>query len=75
MNHILQHFTQLPRKGIPVEQLTDRDKVALAIAAGVEVEVSTEKVGVSHMMTCTTKQPIGIADLGDGKYTVFVRAP
>lgn len=48
-------------------ELTDRDKVAIAIAAGVPTRTY---MGDNLRLTVETLQPIGIADRGDGGYIV-----
>lgn len=70
---IYHEFTRLPAPGTPAAQLTDRDKVALAIAAGVEVVSEVEITHGRHMLRLRTVQPIGVADRGDGGYIVAVR--
>ena len=62
------HFTMLPRKGTPATDLTDRDRLALAIAAG----APTEAVMEGTKLTFRTTVPVGVADRGDGGYIVAV---
>jgi len=62
----MQQFTELPRRGTPAAELTDRDKVALAIAAGVPVQTTMEGM----QLTMKPLQRIGVADRGDGGYIV-----
>lgn len=69
----IEQMLALPRPGVPVEELTSQQKVALAIAAGVQVDSKIENTRHGYMFTLTTAVPVGFADLGDGKYTVFVR--
>lgn len=64
------HFTMLPRKGTPAAELTERDRLALAIAAG----APTEAVMDGTRLTLRTTVPIGVADRGDGGYIVAVGA-
>lgn len=64
----LRTFTTLPRKGTPAAELTERDKLALCIAAGAPVTVDT----VGGFMTVRTTVPCGVADRGDGGYIVAV---
>lgn len=67
-----QQFTALPRKWVPAADLTDRDKLALAMAAGVEVDITTEVRGASYWLTMTAKRPFGVADRGDGGYVICI---
>lgn len=62
----MQQFTELPRRGTPAAELTDRDKVALAIAAGVPAQTSME----GTRLTMKVLRRIGVADRGDGGYIV-----
>ena len=55
-----------PRRGTPAAELTDRDKLALAIAAGVPVQTSMEGM----QLTVKALRSIGVADRGDGGYIV-----
>lgn len=68
MGAVMRQFTELPPKGKPAAHLTDRDKVALAIAAG----APTEMVMDGTMLTVRTTVPIGVTDRGDGGYIVAV---
>ncbi len=62
------HFTALPRKGTPVADLTEGERLALCIAAG----APTETVMEGSMLKVRTAVPCGIADRGDGGYIVAV---
>ena len=62
----MQQFTELPRRGTPAAELTDRDKLALAIAAGVPVQTCMEGM----QLTVKALRSIGVADRGDGGYIV-----
>lgn len=62
------HFTLLPRKGTPAAELTDRDRMALAIAAGAPTEVVMD----GTKLTIRTTVPVGVADRGDGGYIVGI---
>jgi hypothetical protein len=62
----IRHFTELPRPGTLARDLTDRDKVALALAAG----LPTETLMDGTMLTVRVTVPFGIADRGDGGYVV-----
>lgn len=66
MESVIQQFTELPRRGTPAAELTDRDKLALAIAAGVPVQTSME----GTQLTVKALRSIGVADRGDGGYIV-----
>lgn len=70
LRDLTEHF---PARGTPVDKLTERDRMALCIAAGVEVDVSTELVDGKYMLTVRTKRQVGIADMGDGKYAIFTK--
>ena len=70
MQDMLAQFTALPPRGRPAAELTDRDKVALAVAAG----VPTELVMVGTTLTLRTLKDVGFADRGDGGYIIGVRA-
>lgn len=69
MQEVLAQFTTPPPRGRPAAELTERDKVALAIAAGVPVET----VMVGTTLTVRTLRDVGFADRGDGGYIVGVR--
>ena len=73
MQDAIDHFVRIPKYGTPVSELTERDKLALCIAAGVEFETSCEpdKSG-TYRISVKLKRPAGVVDLGDGKFTVFV---
>lgn len=60
------HVTQLPRKGTPAADLTERDRLALAIAAGTPTEVLME----GTKLTIRTTVPVCVSDRGDGGYIV-----
>ena len=68
IDEVLQRFTTLPRKGTPAADLTERDKLALCIAAG--APFVTEMVGM--VLTVRTTVPCGVADRGDGGYLVGI---
>lgn len=63
-------FTALPREGTPAAELTERDKLALCIAAGARVVCEVD----GGFMTMRTATPCGVADRGDGGYIVGVVA-
>ena len=65
---ILRRITALPQAGTPAAELTERDKLALCIAAGVQVE--TEMCGVN--LTVRTAAPCVVSDRWDGGYVVAV---
>lgn len=64
----MRQFTALPLKGVPAADLTERDKLALCIAAGAPTETMME----GCTMTVRTTVPCGIADRGDGGYIVAI---
>lgn len=74
MMSYIEQIVKLPAPGIPVDRLTSRDKLALAIAAGVEVETTMEFSAGAYVLTVSTKQPVAVTALGDGRYTVFIGA-
>lgn len=67
----MHQFTALPRKGTPAAELTERDRLALCIAAG----APTETVANGTILTVRTTVPCGVADRGDGGYIVAVGPP
>ncbi len=69
VDHAIEYFTALPRAGTPAAELTDRDKIAIAMAAG--VPCVTEIFGCK--LTIRSKVPFAIADRGDGGYIVATR--
>lgn len=68
MENAIRQFTTLPPKGKPAAELTERDKVALFIAAG----APTETVMEGTMLTVRTTVPCGVADRGDGGYIIAI---
>lgn len=58
---------RLPAPGTPADQLTERDKVAIASAAGVPCELVVE----GHQAVFRTTEPVTIVDRGDGGYIVY----
>lgn len=65
---LLRMFTALPRNGTPAAELTERDKLALCIAAGAQVVCEMN----DGFMTARTAAPCGVVDRGDGGYIVGV---
>lgn len=65
---VLRQMTALPPRSKPVADLTDRDKVALALAAG--APYITEMIGADF--TIRTAVPVGIVDRGDGGYIIAI---
>jgi len=65
---LCRQFTDLPRKGTPAADLTDRDRLALAIAAGAK----TETIFTLNVCTVRTLVPCGVIDRGDGGYIVAI---
>jgi hypothetical protein len=68
---MIREFTELPRKGNPAAELTDRDKLALAIAAGAPYTV-VHGDRFSNTLTISTAVPVGVADRGDGGWLVAI---
>lgn len=60
-------MTRLPKPGTRAADLTERDKVALAFAAGARVDV--ERSGTTLV---ARTQPVGFVDLPDGRIGVAV---
>lgn len=58
----------LPKRGTPAAELTERDKVALAIAAG----APTKTTYADGKLTIETAVPIGVSDRGDGGWIVAI---
>ncbi len=67
-DRMIREFTELPRKGKPAAELTRRDKVALAIAAGAAFDTVWE----GSTVTLRVAVPIGVADRGDGGWLVVI---
>jgi hypothetical protein len=67
---VYRQFTALPRTGTPVAELTDRDKVALGIAAGVPFDTDT----VGGRITIRLLKKIAVADRGDGGWIIGIAA-
>ncbi len=61
-------FTALPRTGTPAADLTERDKLALCIAAGAPVTCDV----ADGVLTVMTTVPCGVVDRGDGGYIVAI---
>lgn len=68
IDELRDYFLRLPPKGTKAADLTDRDKVALAHAAGVECEIVMDGTHM-HMRT---KAPVGFADLPDGRLIIGI---
>lgn len=65
---MMRQLTALPRKWTPAAELTERETLALCIAAG----APTETVMEGGLLTVRTTVPCGVADRGDGGYIVAV---
>lgn len=63
-----RRITALPPRGVPAADLTDRDRLALAIAAGAPYRQWIE----DGELKIETAVPVGITDRGDGGYFVAV---
>ena len=66
---LMRQITQLPPKGKPAAELTEREKLAVCIAAGAPYEMAVR----DGLMTVRTTTPCGVADRGDGGYIVALR--
>lgn len=65
---VIVQATRLPYPGTPVAELSDRDKFAIAFAAG--APYTSEMQG--NYLVFRTTVPVGIADRGDGGYIVAI---
>jgi hypothetical protein len=63
---VRRQFTQMPKEGTPASELTDRDRLALAIAAGVPTHFDMN----GTMLTLHSSVPFGVADRPGGGYIV-----
>lgn len=68
IEHLMRQFTELPRKGTPAAELTERERLALCIAAGAPIET----VMNGTILSVRTTVHCGIADRGDGGYIVGI---
>lgn len=68
MRDFISVCARLPVRGTPAERLTDRERLALCIAAGAETEVCQD----GSLIIVRTKVPCGVADRGDGGYIVAI---
>lgn len=66
---MIRQVTDLPRHGTPAAELTERDKLALCLAAG--APYTSEMNG--NMLTFRTTVPCGVADDGKGGWIVAIR--
>ena len=64
-----REFTRLPQQGTPAAELTDRDRLALAIAVGVPTEFEMN----GTMLTLRSTVPFAVADRPGGGYIVARR--
>lgn len=64
----LRRIAQLPRAGTPAAELTEREKLAVCIAAGAPTTTFFDG-GDLHVRTLV---PCGVTDRGDGGYLVAV---
>jgi hypothetical protein len=69
IDDLVAEFLRLPAPGTPAASLTDRDKVALANAAGVPCELVVEGM----QATFRSKVPFAVTDRGDGGYYIAYR--
>lgn len=68
MSQIYRSIVELPPKGKPAADLTEREKLAVCIAAGAPTTTSVE----GGFLAVKTAVPCGVADRGDGGYIVAV---
>ena len=68
IDKIAQSLTTPPAMGTPAASLTDRQKLALCIAAGAPIESSCE----GGMITFRTAVKCAVSDRGDGGYIVAI---
>ena len=68
MDSIMRQFTAMPKRGTPAAELDSRDRIVLALAAGVPYTISM----TGCKLTITTTLPVGIVDRGDGGYIVAI---
>lgn len=66
IDEAIDQILRMPPKGVPAAMLTDRDKIAIAIAAGCRFETRVEG-GRFHV---DVTEPFGIHDDGRGGYIV-----
>lgn len=66
LDRVRREYTRLPQQGTPAAELTDRDKLALAIAVGVPTEFEMDGV----MLTLRSKVPFAVADRPGGGYII-----
>lgn len=64
----VRQATALPRRGTPAANLTERDCLALAIAAGAPYRQWLE----AGELKIETAVPVGITDRGDGGYILAI---
>lgn len=69
LKEMLYQFTAFPDPVLEVAQLTDRDRIALCIAAGVEVDLVREKKNGMVYLRATTRRCCGIVKV-DGRFQV-----
>jgi hypothetical protein len=62
----MREMLALPPKGKPAAELTDREKIAVYVMAGVDVEVLND----GKHLTVRTLRPCGIVDRPGGGYIV-----
>jgi hypothetical protein len=67
LERTLRLFTEPPCKGVPADELTDREKLALAAAVGVPVELELK----GYMLTLSSKVPFAVDARPDGGYYVY----
>lgn len=70
IDDFVRQMTALPRKGTPAVELTDQERLALCIAAGVPIETEFSTANGQHLFTIRTRHRCGVTDRGDGGYIV-----
>lgn len=68
LREAISQFTTLPRKGTPAADLTERERLAVCIAAGAPTRMFTD----GQTLVIETAVPCGVTDRGDGGYLVAV---
>lgn len=68
MDKVIGEIMALPPRGKPAADLTERERLAVAIAS----QVPTQTFMDGHTLACRTAVPVAIGDRGDGGYIVAV---
>lgn len=70
MDKVIGEIMAMPPRGKPAADLTERERLAVAIALGVSTQTFVE----GHTLIVRTAVPVAISDRGDGGYIVAVGA-